>query len=131
MARRFKTGPASPADVSDARIAWLKAEMLRVDFSLGDAKEAGSHSAVAALHRQLQSLRGDLDAALLHRAEVDVKHETDAANLSPDEYRAWLQEHARSLPVHDLEVYVQAWAGAVGAMIEIEGGRAHLRYRCA
>lgn len=128
MARREET---SPAVVTKARIAWLYAEMREVKSSLSDAKGDGSHSAVAALHRQLQSLRGELDSAKLEEARIasESNRDIDAADMTDEEWLEYHAEQANRLSVPELEVYVQAWAKEIGAVILTEGGRAHLRYR--
>ena len=127
MARRSDT---SPADVSKARIDWLYAEMREVKGSLREAKNDGSHSAVAALHRQLQSLCGELDSEKIRQAEyASAEKDIDPADMSTEEWLEYHDEIARELPIPALERYVMAWASQHGALIEMEGGRAQLRYR--
>jgi len=126
-----KRQDTTPTKVTQARIDWLYAEMRSVKSSLRDAKNDGSHSAVAALHRQLQSLRGELDAEKLRQAEqmAEDRDKLDAADMTPEE---WIDYHAgvaNQLEAPELEPYVQAWARQHGAVIVMEGGFAQLRYR--
>lgn len=102
MGRRKNT---IPNDVSDERIAWLRRALSSVAYDLGRARKSRSWSACAALHRQSQSLRGELDGALLDRAR-DMVASTPRDDLTPEEVMRAETSHAAELADVHLHVYV-------------------------
>jgi hypothetical protein len=97
-------------EVSDSRLKKLEVMLRSVRHDLGLAREAGSWSAVAALHRQIQSLQGEADAEELRRAAAaDVAPASDASDLTPEEWAARCVEDARASSDLDLDHYMAEW----------------------
>lgn len=115
MAPRTRT---TPAQVSHARVAWLEAEGRAVSRDIRDARGAGSWSAVAALRRQRQSLRGELDTERLRQVEpVPAQAATHATwETFEPAFRAWLE----SAPMDALELAGVTWLSRLGLMISVD-----------
>ena len=75
--------------------------------------------------------REKANSAKLEEARIasESNRDIDAADMTDEEWLEYHAEQANRLSVPELEVYVQAWAKEIGAVILTEGGRAHLRYR--
>lgn len=95
---------AAISKVSDARIARLRQAIKSVATDLGQARKDRSWSAVAALHRQSQSLGAELDAALIERSRDTVE---PMVERTPEQVMADETRHAGELePIH-MHVYVR------------------------
>jgi uncharacterized membrane protein YccC len=84
-----------------SREGFLEEELLELQGDLDAARENGSWQAVAALHRQLRSVRDDLDALRASTGDVD---ELEA--LDETEYLAQLEIGARGWPPQHRQVVV-------------------------
>lgn len=104
MARRKNQ---TPPTVSESRIAYLRGKLRTVTADAALARKAKSFSALAALHRQHQSLRDQLDTELAARekARARVEEEERIAGLSTPELAAEIREAVGGWP-DDLLVVV-------------------------
>ena len=96
-------------------------------FRLRDIRQRIASSSGIAYTNLIKQER-DLVAEIERRA-AGSGHDIDAADMTDEEWLEYHAEQANRLSVPELEVYVQAWAKEIGAVILTEGGRAHLRYR--
>jgi len=125
MARRTDT---TPEQVSDARIRWLRSQTRKLWRDHADARAAGSWSAVAALAREIRTLRDQLDDALLKRAAERAEADAAPEELSPAERRAKMAEVAEVATDDELEVFVRAWLQRHRYELRVDsGGLMHLR----
>lgn len=110
----------TPARVSAARSDWLEREIRAVATEITGAKKAGSWSAVAALRRQRQSLRGELDTERLRAAEapspVQVSPTFETWEAFEPAFRAWLE----TAPMDALELAGVTWLAKLGLIVSVD-----------
>ena len=118
MANRKSYGGLPEAD--SARLAWLRKASRQVAADCRAARECQSWSAVAALHRQGQALRLEYDHARAAERNAQAEEESTAPEaMTPEEWRAHIDEDAAAASDSDLEVYVAEWADRLG--LEFDG----------
>lgn len=106
MARRADT---TPSTASGDRLAWLDETLREVADDRANAREAGSWSAVAALHRQSQSLRGEYDTEVERLAREAAEQQEDA-ELTPEEIQRMLFDGIAEAETETLLACAMEWA---------------------
>jgi len=113
MPRRKGHGGLPPPD--PARKRWLQKAGRQVAADCRAARKCESWSAVAALHRQGQSLRLEYDLArAAERAAVEEADEAAPEAMTPEEWGTLIDEDAAAASDDDLERYVIEWARRLG-----------------
>lgn len=118
MAARRDT---TPATISASRIKWLEEEGRAVARDIREARTARSWSAVAALRRQRQSLRGELDTERLRLATLAQEPAPASPTCATWEefeprWRAWLE----TAPLDALELAGVTWLSRLGLFISVD-----------
>jgi len=123
--------PATPAAApkkAQTKLEWLARQLDEARRARQMAQEAETWTSVAGLMREERALRGELDAERERLAAVaEAAGEGTLSDLPRDQYLAKLAEHAETLDVEALEVYVQGWLGKTGHALGNEGGQMVIR----
>ena len=127
MARREDT---TPGEVTTRRISWIRSQAIRLGNDLAGARDSKSWSAVAALQREIRTLRDALDTELLRRAEARAA-ELKAAptTCTPEEWRARVLADADACSDDDLDIYGAEWLSRHGYIAVVEAGELSVRRR--
>ena len=122
MPRRSST---KPARLSSARLSWLSRQLRAVKADHAEAKEDRSWSAVAALRRQMQALRLELDHETIRLDDARALAEQEAAaavTLSPEERATQMAQSALKATDDELEIFVSEWLGRIKYDLRVDDG---------
>jgi len=116
MAR--KNGP-TPSSVCSGRIAWLRRQAKELGADRKAARADKSHTALAALQREIHSIRDDTDAELLRQAELEAAAAPPPVD-TPEARRArWIADGAGMDRDAIEQVMIRTWAPAANHIIEV------------
>ena len=105
-----------PARLSSARLSWLRKQLKAVQGDHTEAKKDRSWSAVAALRRQMQALRLELDNEVIRLEDARALAEREAAaavELTPEERATQMAQSALKATDDELEIFVSEWLGRI------------------
>ena len=122
MAARERT---KPARLSSARLSWLRKQLRAVKTDHTEAKKDRSWSAVAALRRQMQALRLELDHETIRLDDARALADQEAASavtLSPEERATQMAQSALKATDDELEIFVSEWLGRIKYDLRVDDG---------
>ncbi len=132
--------PATPApaptdalttrEVLDSRAAWLSKNLDKCGKRADAAASKLSFVAASSYDREARVTRKELDETLGQIAALNEAAGPPRA-VTPEEFAAQYAEWLAAATIDDLERALEVWAQRVGAVLVVEGGRPHLRYRSA
>ena len=121
------TSDAPTTDEPTTRLGWLVRQLDEARRARQMAAEAETWTSVSGLMREERALHAELVAERDRLAETAAADSSTLADLPRDQYLAKLGEHADTLDVEALEVYVRAWLSKTGHELGNEAGRMVIR----
>lgn len=118
----------TPETVSDARLAWLRGQLMALGADVARAIEAESHTATVSIRREQRHLRNELDTEMARRAaEAAAAQSRQPTDYTPEEWASHVRADAAAATDADLEIYVYEWMERSGLRLVVESGEPHLR----